>query len=42
VRSHEEAVCLLREDPHMCTTHSVIIIDQSGSMRTNDVDCFHS
>ncbi len=42
MRSHKEAVRLLREDPHMCTTHSVIIIDQSGSMRTNDVDCFRS
>jgi hypothetical protein len=25
-----------------CTTHSIIIIDQSGSMRNCDVDCFRS
>ena len=40
--NHNEAVRILREDPHMCTTHSIIIIDQSGSMKTCDVNCFRS
>jgi hypothetical protein len=42
MRNHEEAVRILTDDPQMCTTHSIIIIDQSGSMRTCDVDCFRS
>ncbi|KAL3766417.1 hypothetical protein ACHAW5_008654 [Stephanodiscus triporus] len=42
MRNHEDVARVLREEPHMCTTHSIIIIDQSGSMRTNDVDCFRS
>ena len=40
--NHTEAVRVLSEDPHMCTTHSIIIIDQSASMKTCDVNCFRS
>jgi len=42
IRNHGEAVRLLKEDPHISTTHSIIIIDQSGSMKTCDVNCFRS
>ncbi len=38
--NHNEAVRILREDPHMCTTHSIIIIDQGSSMSLHDVNCF--
>lgn len=41
-KNHNEVARILREDPHMCTTHSIIIIDQSGSMKTCDVNCFRS
>lgn len=30
----------LREDPSLCTSHTVIVVDQSGSMRTPDVADF--
>ena len=40
--NHNEAVRLMRDDPHMCATHSIIIIDQSASMKTCDVNCFRS
>jgi len=40
--NHEAAVRMLKDDPHLCTTHSIIIIDQSGSMRTCDVNGFRS
>ncbi|KAL3763594.1 hypothetical protein ACHAW5_009595 [Stephanodiscus triporus] len=33
---------ILRDDPHLVTTHSIIIIDQSASMGTSDVNCFRS
>lgn len=33
---------ILRDDPHLVTTHSIIIIDQSASMATCDVNCFRS
>ena len=42
IKNHEEAVRLLKEDPHISTTHSIIIIDQSASMKTCDVNCFRS
>lgn len=42
IDNHKEAERILREDPHLCTTHSIIIIDQSGSMRTCDVNGFRS
>jgi hypothetical protein len=42
LENHTEAVRVLKEDPHMCTSHSIIIIDQSASMRISDVECFRS
>ena len=29
-------------DPHICVTHIIIVIDQSGFMRNSDVDGFHN
>ncbi len=40
--NHTEAVRVLKEDPHMCISHSIIIIDQSASMKIGDVECFRS
>ena len=39
---HEEAVRILRDEPFLTTTHSIIIVDQSGSMREADVKGFRS
>eukprot|EP00978_Attheya_sp_CCMP212_P001915 scaffold3990_cov54-Attheya_sp.AAC.3 len=39
---HDELVRILRDEPQLCTTHSVIIIDQSGSMRAADVNGFRN
>lgn len=33
---------ILNEEPQMCSTHSIVIIDQSGSMRTSDVNGFRN
>jgi hypothetical protein len=40
--SRARASLILRDDPHLVTTHSIIIIDQSASMATCDVNCFRS
>jgi hypothetical protein len=32
----------LKDDPELCATHSIIIIDQSGSMKAADVSSFRS
>ncbi|KAL7539511.1 hypothetical protein ACHAXR_009359, partial [Thalassiosira sp. AJA248-18] len=40
--NHKEAERILKDDPHLCTTHSIIIIDQSASMKTCDVNGFRS
>lgn len=34
---HEAAKERLKQDPSLCTSHTVIVVDQSGSMRTSDV-----
>eukprot|EP00798_Chlamydomonas_sp_ICE-L_P013529 gene13529-19397_t len=34
---HEESARKLRTSPHLCTSHIVLVVDQSGSMRTCDV-----
>jgi Alpha-kinase family len=39
---HDDDVQALRDDPQLCTTHSVIIIDQSGSMKKSDVNGFRN
>lgn len=36
-RGHEAAKQRLERDPSLCTSHTVIVVDQSGSMRTHDV-----
>lgn len=40
LNNHQKAVQILRNDPQLCTTHSIIIIDQSGSMKKCDVNGF--
>lgn len=37
---HNEVMKILETQPELCTTHSIIIIDQSGSMNKCDVDGF--
>ena len=37
---HEQDVQALADDPQLCMTHSIIVIDQSGSMRSSDVGGF--
>ena len=37
---HEHDRQILQNDPHICATHAIIIIDQSGSMRLSDVKGF--
>eukprot|EP00571_Detonula_confervacea_P013005 CAMPEP_0172307606 /NCGR_PEP_ID=MMETSP1058-20130122/8426_1 /TAXON_ID=83371 /ORGANISM="Detonula confervacea, Strain CCMP 353" /LENGTH=662 /DNA_ID=CAMNT_0013019819 /DNA_START=14 /DNA_END=2002 /DNA_ORIENTATION=+ len=39
---HTELKRILKEEPYLCTGHTYIIIDQSGSMRNSDVDGFKS
>ncbi|CAM9910863.1 unnamed protein product, partial [Laminaria digitata] len=36
-RGHEEAKRRLERDLSLCTSHTVIVVDQSGSMKTSDV-----
>lgn len=35
--AHEAARKRITDDPSQCTSHTVIVVDQSGSMRTSDV-----
>lgn len=37
VAEHEASKERIRRDPSLCTSHTVIVVDQSGSMRTSDV-----
>ena len=39
---HTELKRILKEEPYLCTGHTYIIVDQSGSMREADVDGFRS
>ncbi len=39
---HTEVKRILREERHLCTGHTFIVIDQSGSMRNSDVNGFRS
>jgi len=36
---HDEAVRKIRVDPTSWTSHTVVVVDQSGSMRKTDVGC---
>ncbi|CAM9853923.1 unnamed protein product [Pylaiella littoralis] len=42
IGEHEAAKERLQEDPSLCTSHTVIIVDQSGSMRGTDVADFYN
>lgn len=39
---HLKVAQILQDDPHLLTTHSILIIDQSGSMRISDVNGFRT
>jgi hypothetical protein len=41
-RIHEEIARTLRAKPQLCTSHSVLVVDQSKSMSTSDVVDFRS
>ena len=36
-KAHAEALCEVTSDPSKWTSHTVIVVDQSGSMRKTDV-----
>lgn len=40
VKKHEQLSTKLRQRPDLLTSHTVFIVDQSGSMKTHDVDNF--
>ncbi|KAL3816002.1 hypothetical protein ACHAXA_010662 [Cyclostephanos tholiformis] len=42
LENHARACRILRDDPHLVTTHSIIVIDQSASMASCDVNSFRS
>ncbi|CAB1117393.1 unnamed protein product [Ectocarpus sp. CCAP 1310/34] len=42
IGEHEAAKQRLKDDPSLCTSHSVIVVDQSGSMRETDVADFYN
>ena len=42
IGEHEIARERIRNDPSMCTSHTVIVVDQSGSMRNTDVVDFYN
>ncbi|CAN0444011.1 unnamed protein product [Ascophyllum nodosum] len=42
VSQHEAAKERLRVDPSLCTSHTVIVVDQSGSMKTSDIFDFQN
>ncbi|CAM9413078.1 unnamed protein product, partial [Ectocarpus sp. 12 AP-2014] len=42
VRDHETAKNRLKTDPSLCTSHTVIVVDQSGSMNLCDVTDFRT
>ena len=42
IKRHGNVKRIIKEDPHMCTSHFVIIVDQSGSMKCADVNGFRN
>lgn len=42
IGEHETAKKRLEKDPALCTSHTVIVVDQSGSMRESDVANFYN
>ena len=39
---HRDDCQTLKHEPHLCVTHSIIVIDQSGSMKISDVKGFRN
>ena len=39
---HNRVKRIIDEEPHMCTSHFVVVIDQSGSMKKADVNGFRN
>ena len=39
---HNHVQRIIKEEPHLCTSHFVVIVDQSGSMKTSDVNGFRN
>lgn len=39
---HRQDSLTLQQDPHLCATHSIVVIDQSGSMKKSDVKGFRN
>jgi hypothetical protein len=42
LKRHEYVKRIIKEEPKMCTSYFVVIVDQSGSMRTSDVNGFRT
>ncbi|CAN0096797.1 unnamed protein product [Ectocarpus fasciculatus] len=42
IGEHEASKQRLKNDPSLCTSHTVIVVDQSGSMRQTDVADFYN
>ena len=42
IERHNHVQRIIKEDPHLCTSHFVVIVDQSGSMKTSDVNGFRN
>lgn len=40
MEAHEKLVRHIKKNPQMCTSHTVLIVDSSGSMKKCDVDDF--
>lgn len=39
---HREVKSILENDPRMCNSHTIVVLDQSGSMRSSDVNAFRN
>lgn len=42
IERHKYVKRIIDEDPQMCTSHFVVIVDQSGSMKKSDVNAFRN
>ena len=42
IERHQYVKRIINEEPHMCTSHFVVIVDQSGSMKKSDVNAFRN
>jgi hypothetical protein len=39
---HKEVKQILQDEPQLCTSHTIVVLDQSGSMKTADVNGFRN